>query len=219
MMIKINKIIIIAVAAVLAVLAVLAAVLAIVNRSPNDYQTVLTIAGNDVVYGEFVMSMDNCRAEVTAYFQNTYRLADDVYLWDSDVSFGGENPLDMLKQRAIEEIKLYKYEQSLMLEYGTVKDISFKNFIKLWEQDTKKRAENKKNGAVVYGPVAYSKAEYYKHLHNIRKEALREAMYKESGFNDVEYKFTDLLIEERKKKEYDFIEIKINYDVYNKITY
>ena len=206
-----------------AVLVIAAATVALVwgiaNRGPGEYDTVLTIGGQDVAYGEFLLSMDNKRAEVTAYFQSTYRLADDVYLWDSEVSFGGENPLEVLKQRATDDIKLYKYEQKLMLEYKTVDDISFKSFVSTWEADMKERAENKKNGVPVYGPVSYTKAEYYKHLHNIRKEDLREAMYKESGLSDVEYKFTDLLIEERKQKEYDSFEITINHDVYDRITY
>ena len=214
-----KKLLITAVAAIILVAATVAVVLAVINRPPGEYDTVLTVAGEDVAYGEFVIAMDVHRAEITAYFQNTYRLADDVYLWDSDVSFGGESPLEMLKQRATEEIKLYKYEQSLMKEYGTVEDTSFKTFVSLWKQDKKERAEKKAAGEIVYGPVSYTKEEYYKHLHNIRKEALRAAMYAESGLDDVEYKFTDLLIDERKEKEYDSLEIKINHDVYDRITY
>lgn len=209
----------IATAVLVVVAATVALVWGIANRGPGEYDTVLTIGGQDVAYGEFMLAMDSERAEVTAYFQNTYRVADDVYLWDSELTFGDENPLTVLKQAAVENIKLYKYEQHLMKQYGTVEDISFKAFVTLWKKDTKERTEKAEQGNPVYGPTSYTKAEYYKHLHNLRKEDLREAMYKQSGLDDVEYRFSDLLIEQKIEQEFDSVKIEINHEIYDNITY
>ena len=125
----------------------------------------------------------------------------------------------VLKEKATEHIKLKKYQQHLMKKYGIADDISYKNFLELWEKDCKERAQKLKDNIPVYGPTEYSKADYYDYLHSIRIDDLRKALYEESELDDIEYRFSDKLLDKKMEEELEKIEVKINKDVYDNITY
>ena len=106
-----------------------------------------------------------------------------------------------------------------MMEYGIVseKDITYREFLKLFQQENLRRRETAAQGGVVYGPEQYSESGYYHYLHNTRLQELREAMYVKSGKEDITNKFTDKLIEERMKDMQEQAEVRTVSDVYRNI--
>ena len=61
--------------------------------------------------------------------------------------------------------------------------------------------------------------DYYDYLHSIRIDDLRKALYEESELEDIEYRFSDKLLDKKMEEELQKIEVKINKDVYDNITY
>ena len=185
----------------------------------NDYDTVAYVNRIPVSYGEYMLHVDETRGETSAYFYENYHVDESVDFWSEKAVFGGENPLEVLKETVLDSVTRMKLEQQLMVEYGivTAKDITYKSFLKIFQKENLRRKTIIEQGGVVYGPEQYTEIGYYNYLHESRLQELREAMYEESGSTEISDKFMDTLIEERLEEMLEHVEVSTVSGLYDKI--
>lgn len=215
---KSKKIIIISAICIFVIIVSIVLSLALANRvSSND--TVATVNGTDVSYGEFALLAEGLKSDVVTYFYSTHNVNEGIDFWDKNSDFGGEVPLEVLKDKTLSAIKEVKIEQELMIEYGVVekKDTTFESFNKLLDEENERRAEIIKKGGEVYGPEKYSASGYYQYLHSIRLQELREAIFEKSGSDKTEDRFGDELLQELIDERTEKTKVEKNDTVYSKI--
>lgn len=190
------------------------------TRAIPKEKTVAYIDDLPVSYGEFSLLMGEQRGDVVSYFYDNYHVDESVDFWDKNAKFGGENPLEILKENVLLTLKTKKAEQLLMIEYGIVKveDLSYNSFQKFWKAENEKRKQTIAEGGVVYGPEEYTEIGYYNYLHNMRKIELREILFKESGSTDNEDRFTNALIDKKTAEMLKDIDVKKEMSVFEKIS-
>lgn len=172
-----------------------------------------------VSYGEFVLIMDENRGDVVSDFYDNYHIDEAVDFWDKDTRFGGKCPLEELKNKVIEILKVKKSEQQLMMDYGivTAEELKYSNFNKLWKKENEKRKKTIAQGGVVYGVEEYTEIGYYNYLHNMRKIELREKLFEESDSTNTEDKFTNALIDKKTAQMVKDAEVKTEKALFDKI--
>ncbi len=132
--------------------------------------TVFTVNGEPVSKREFLNVMSGLRANVFTYTAQKYGAKDSVDFWTT--SFGGEIPLEVLKQRTIEKLTRIKNEQILMEQNGVADDISYAGFIQKLNDENARRRKALRNGEPIYGPQQFDEGSYYDTLHGNRVEEL-----------------------------------------------
>lgn len=185
----------------------------------SEQKTVAYVNGLPISYGEYMLIAGEKRGEIAAYFYETYPVDEDVNFWSEDAVFDGEIPLELLKTSILDTLTRIKLEQQLMIEYGLVKkdDIAWKSFLKLYEEENKRRQMAVAQGEGIYGPEQYTENGYYHYLHENRLQQLREAMYAASGSEDISDKFTDTLIDEQLENMRKVTEVKTVSGIYEDI--
>lgn len=189
------------------------------KKNLNDDDTVAYVNDMPVSYGEYMLIVDETRGETSAYFYENYHVDESVDFWSETAVFGGENPLEVLKETVLASVTKIKLEQQLMIEYGivTADDVTYKSFLKLFEKENLRRKTTIEQGGVVYGPEQYTQTGYYNYLHEARLQELREAMYEDSEKKEISDKFTDTLIEKRLDKMMKNVKISTVLGIYDKI--
>lgn len=187
------------------------------TSNKKDYRTVLTVDSVPIAYGEFMIVLNEQKASVISYFYGKYHINDNVDFWGEDTVIGGESPIETLRECTKESIVRIKYEQMLMKQYKTVDDISFRNFESLLKKENRDRQNKIQNNIPVYGPTKYTKQDYYNYLHSVRISDLRAAIYKESGLDNIEYKFTNELLDKKVSDNIHNLKIVLK-DLYYEIT-
>ena len=190
----------------------------LVCNIPSE-KTILTVGKTDVSYGEFSLLADGLKTDIVTYFYSTHNVNEGIDFWDKDSDFGGETPLEVLKEKTIEAAKEIKIEQQLMVEYGVIEksDMQFSTFQKLLKEENKRRNDIIKSGGEVYGPEKYTESGYYQYLHSIRLQELREAIFKQSGSDNTEERFENTLLDELKKDYEKKITVEKNEAVLSRI--
>lgn len=191
----------------------------VLNPKISEKQTVVTVDGTEVSYGEFSLLAESLRSEVVTYFYSTHNVNEGVDFWDKDTIFGGESPLEKLKNEVVDAVTEIKAEQQLMVEYGVIEksDTTYESFKQLLEQENARRADVIAKGGEVYGPEQYTESAYYEYLRNIRLQELREAIYAKSGSDNTEDRFSDTLLNELLEERIEKSEVEKIESVYEKI--
>lgn len=211
---------IIVIAVIVASIMLVGIILAVIlSKNVSEKETVAKINGTDVSYGEFALLAESLKSDVVTYFYTTHNVNEGIDFWDKDSDFGGEIPLEVLKEKTLSAVKEIKIEQELMVEYGVVNesDTTYEAFKELLEQENKRRADIIKSGGEVYGPQEYSASGYYQYLHSIRLQELREALFEESGSDKTEDRFSNELLQNKVKERTEKTEVEKNDSVYDKI--
>lgn len=104
-----------------------------------------------VSYAEFKQQISLNRANVLNYFNQKYGVQDSKSFWTS--SFGGEVPLEVLKQKALNECVKIKLQEILAREKGVITDVSYDSFLEGLKAENAKRSNAAKNHEPVYGPL------------------------------------------------------------------
>lgn len=105
------------------------------------------------------------RALVHSYFNRKYNAQDHPDFWTT--SYGGEIPLEVLRQRTLEQCVRIKVKQLLGKEKGLVNDISYGTFLQNLKDENERRKIAVANGEVIYGPVQYRELYYFDYLMDI----------------------------------------------------
>lgn len=146
------------------------------KNEKSDDAVVFTLNGESVTDPEFEMVMSSLRGNVFSYFAQTYEAKDSETFWTS--SFGGEVPIDVLKEKTVDILKKIKVEQLLMRSNGIVDDISFKGYMEKLNAENEQRKQAVAKKQPIYGPIQYEAESYYEMLHENRREQLVKKLAK-----------------------------------------
>lgn len=214
-----SKIVILIAAICTAVIALTVILVAVLTPKIPEKETVVTVDGAAVSYGEFTLLAENLRSEVVTYFYSTHHINEGIDFWDKETAFNGESPVEKLKELTINTATQIKVEQQLMVEYDVIEkaDTTYEAFKKLLDEENARRAEIIAKGGEVYGPQQYTASGYYEYLRNIRLQALREAIFEKSASENAEDRFGDKLLNELLEERIEKSKVEKNDSVYEKI--
>ncbi|MGG1554581.1 peptidyl-prolyl cis-trans isomerase [Paenibacillus ferrarius] len=129
-------------------------------KDPQD--VVVLINGEPVTVAEFNLLLKDNLAFTYAYFKNKYGIDDKKDFWES--TYSGENPLTVVKERTLENLKKIKVQQRLAKEKGVIDEISYTSFLTKWKEENRRRQAAVKSNKVIYGPVQYAEKDYYHYV-------------------------------------------------------
>ncbi|MBW7453457.1 hypothetical protein ACFOLF_14145 [Paenibacillus sepulcri] len=152
---------------ILLLLSVIAAVLgtaavAVSTLSETDFKQVAAVNGEPIAARELETQMKRLKPDVQNYFRVQYDARINADFWSGD--FNGENPMKILRERALDEAVRRKIELLLAKEHNLVDFSSYKDMLNQLEIENGRRKSAIAKGEVVYGPGAYSESEYYNHI-------------------------------------------------------
>lgn len=88
----------------------------------------LSINGIEIPEEEFRMFLQDEKASTANYFYQTYGAEYNERFWDSE--YGGEKPIQLAKEQALNKLALFKAEQQIAVEYGSLQSASYRDFVK-----------------------------------------------------------------------------------------
>lgn len=135
---------------------------------------IMRVNGQPVTREEFMFYMDKEKSAVAGYFYQTYGVGADEQFWTK--TYGGERPLDVLKEKAKEACVYDKTLQGLALRYGVAKDIRFSGFLSQLRETNKDRQERASRGETLYGVVQFTQLQFYLNRMSSLKSDLRDKL-------------------------------------------
>lgn len=171
---------------IICIILTICAVIAIVCLSRINKGNVASVNGVLVSQNEFLHHLIKSRAEVYQYFRQKYGVSDSKNFWTT--SFEDEVPIDVARDRALEECTRIKVQQIMAKEKGITKDISYSTFLKSLKEENYRRKAARERSQVIYGPVQYSESEYYSYLFSNMVVQLKEKLQEEMGILDINLK-------------------------------
>ncbi|MEG2291380.1 MAG: peptidyl-prolyl cis-trans isomerase [Clostridium sp.] len=156
----------------------------IMYRSYNKEKVVATVNSENISVDEFKLIMNDNLTSVTSYFNSKYNVdSNEKDYWTT--SFGGEIPLEVLKEKTLEQCIDSKLLQIVAKKKGVIEDISYSEFKKRLDEENKRRKESIENNKPIYGPVEYREREYFEYeLTNITIKAKDYIMNNEISFDE-----------------------------------
>lgn len=145
------------------------------------FATVAFIDGQPVAAGELKIFFDEIKGATFAYFHRKYAIEYSDGFWTETI--GGEIPLHVAVDNAVDALKKIKVEQILLKERRIVSDITYKAFLRDLSNENSRRS---KSTQVIYGPRQYSEEVYYFYLHSNRMDKLKE-LFSDSQYEKMIY--------------------------------
>ncbi|MFC5470931.1 peptidyl-prolyl cis-trans isomerase [Cohnella suwonensis] len=128
--------------------------------NPNkEEDEVVRINGQAVQMKEFKGMLDRHRSEVYRYFNEKYGAQDSVQFWSQSIR--GENPGEMVKKLALEELVGWKVQLGLAQKYGLIKDSSYASFLDRLHAENEQRKEDHESQKPVFGPLSFDEQTFY----------------------------------------------------------
>jgi len=162
----------------------------------SELPVIATVNGENITAEEFSLFINQNRAMTYNYFDNKYGI--DQYssdFWNSQ--FGVENPVEYIKETALQSCISVKLQQMMAQERGIIGDIDYSSFKDDLAQENARRKYVKQSGGIIYGPVEYTPKMYYSHVFSQMLIALKRKMAQH------EFKISDIEL----KQEYDVTKI------------
>lgn len=122
-------------------------------------QAVVYVNGYPISYREYVQELSHHKANVYSYFHEHYKVIDGPDFWTS--SYGGEIPIDMAKERALNKAVERKIIQILAYDEGLIEDISYSAFLESLRLENDRRRQYVEENKIIYGPKQYDERLYY----------------------------------------------------------
>lgn len=135
-------------------------------------KTVFTIDDYAVKEDEFNYALQNMKALTVSYFKEQYNADYSMNFWKS--RYGGENPSDYAKQKALKYLVKIKTEQIIMKKNGIIQDLSFDAINESLKKENEQRKSKIENKRPIYGPVQYNITEYYSYYQEVNRQKLVE---------------------------------------------
>jgi len=154
---------------------------------------VATINGEPIFDVEFKHRLLSNRADICSYFAQKYGVKEDAKFWNN--SFNGEVPINMAKQKTLEQLIRIKIEQILAREKGIIDDISYSAFLKSFENENTMRKEFAKDNKIIYGAINYNEQEYFAYIYSNMIKKLKDYL------KNNEFTIDEAAIREKYEKE------------------
>ena len=140
-------------------------------------RVVLKIDDNSVSEAEFEMAMSENRTDVILYFGETYGETQfDTGFWNKTYGQNNEKPINVLKQKAIDEITNNYAVLLSAKEAGIISSVSYQDILEMYVQENETRKESVDNGEVIYGVTTFEFRDYYDWLLSNCKMQLRNQL-------------------------------------------
>lgn len=173
-----------------------------------------TIGGLEITREELLLYAEEYRAPVAKYFADTYGAKVDQDFWSA--SFGEEVPSELVKEKALEELKITKTEQKLMLEHGIIQDAGYEQFLQELSAENQSRKRTVSAGGDLYGPEEYGEKDFFLLIHekrrnNLIKELAKTAFQitdadKQEFYQRAKQEKAAFLLDNGKYRSYDSVE-------------
>ncbi|WP_168118815.1 SurA N-terminal domain-containing protein [Paenibacillus sp. HB172176] len=143
----------------------------------SEPAVVAEVNGSSIASAEFEKELRRQRASVIDYFRQTYGLEYDKTFWETSVN--GENPLELVKQRALDQLVARKVELALAEREGLIEGSSYSDLLRELKEENKRRQLAVEENQAIYGPVRLDEDAftpyYMSNLRNALKEKLSDA--------------------------------------------
>lgn len=163
-------------ALLLIVLAASAGLSLTLSASRDEHRAVATVNGEPIAEGEVEALMERLKPEVRNYFSRQGLKVDSAAFWEQE--HRGEQPIQVLRARAMEEAVRRKLEMVLAKQYGLIGFTTYAELQQAHQQENERRKEAVARGEVIYGPVTYSEIEYANYLISNVRIRLKSEMSK-----------------------------------------
>jgi hypothetical protein len=140
----------------------------------DDTVVVAHVNGEPVTKREFMHRAEIERSGVIRQFRILYGSVYDTDFWHTP--FNGKTPSDVLIEKTLDTLAKIKIQQMEARKLGLIRDISYPGFLKLWENENKRRLEARRDKIVIYGPVQYSEDVYYSYVFTNMANQLKSAL-------------------------------------------
>jgi len=140
-------------------------------------KVVLQIDDISVSKAELEMAMSKKRTDVILYFGETYRESQfDEAFWTKTYGDNNEKPIDVLKQKAVDEITNNLAVLLCAKEAGIISSVSYEDILEMYAQENEARKEDLEKGEVIYGVTSFEFRDYYDWLLSNCKMQLRNRL-------------------------------------------
>lgn len=138
---------------------------------------ILQIDDISVSEAEFKNAMSKNRTDVILYFGETYGESQfDEAFWTKVYGKNNEKPIDVLKQKAVDEITDNLAVLLSAKEAGIISSVSYEDILEMYIQENETRKESVDKGEVIYGVTAFEFRDYYDWLLSNCKMQLRNQL-------------------------------------------
>jgi hypothetical protein len=121
-------------------------------------ETIALVREEPITLPEFRIQMDIYRSPIVSLCIKKYTINEGSFSWTE--KYGFKSPLDILKEKALNESLKVKIQLLLMKEKGILQDISYATFLRDLKNFNKKRKETFSRQQVGYGPLEFSEKMY-----------------------------------------------------------
>jgi hypothetical protein len=140
--------------------------------SRNNY--IAKVNGEIISMEEFERQFNMSKANVTNYFHEKYGVQMGKYFWTTNIN--GEVPLEVAKQRTLDECVKIKLQEKLAKEKGILADISQEAFLGGMKAENDRRSKAIKSNQPVYGPKQLDENTYFSYFFNNMIIKLKEKL-------------------------------------------
>lgn len=137
----------------------IAAVIALIKTNPSSKNVVAYVNGLAIDVREFHLVAEEERTGVLTDLTDRWGVEADQGFWKLERD--GITPASELERRTLDTLVRMKIEQQLMVEAGLLEDEGYGAFYDDWTQTNRQRKQAAERGEVIYGPVTYTKTQYY----------------------------------------------------------
>jgi hypothetical protein len=124
---------------------------------------------------EMVLHLRDQVALVAVHFTRTYgaHLSGEDWL----ATYEGERPVDRLREQALDACREAKAIQGLAADHGMGEPLPFPGLAAHCDRLNRARAAARADGRILYGVLAYSPDQYYKHILSTMRNRLRDTVF------------------------------------------
>lgn len=123
---------------------------------------IATVNGIPIHTSEYQRAIHANKSGIIHYFHEKYDAGQSATFWTT--SFGGEIPLELLKEKALENSVSLKIQQIIAKEQGVLPEISYDSFLQNLNHENERRRKAIKNNQVVFGPAQYTEEAYLEYV-------------------------------------------------------
>jgi len=150
----------------------------------NNDNIALYINDEPIKISEMEFWISLSKAEVYSYFFREYNVDYSPDFWMD--RFGGESPMEMLKNVAMQRLVKSKVQQLLARDLGVIEIIDYDELMAEKHRVNQKRKMSQANGEPIYGPIQFSSHTYFDHVfdkmvYKTRLHLLNTQLYKDSA--------------------------------------
>lgn len=144
----------------------------------QDYSYFMKIENYEVTKEEYSMLAYDHISEVALSYGSVQGMdVNAAGFWETKI--GDRTPMDQVKEMTDEDVIRHKGIQILASEAGLIKDISYEDFLKQYQEELEQRKKQKEAQEPVYGPVTLSLQQYDSYRQSQLEQALLDFLQQE----------------------------------------